>query len=213
MHSENLLYHLSDAPTPFQCYVDYIGIKAHFTCDLNWTPSFGGKLKPTNLMDRKDARFFHVVSEQFKSRGDVVNLYVSAMLANRRFHISEFDHQDLIASHRERLSRCSRLHDMIDVEVSNCGVFLHGKGIPLKQFLARDRKPLLIQRSKSIGAGSPEFCAILDRYFGFCNQTNDPSWNERAFVYRKYGKLLSVENLKSFLACVDKFTHFFKECI
>ena len=205
MQLSHLLCHSSEKSTPLQTYIDYIGLKAHFNGDMIWKPSFKGNLTDRNLIERQDAYIFKKISNKYGRRSDILNLFISALQNRPDFHVSDFQDDDLLRLHKDRIRRCFDMEKTLEGEVDNLERYMKENDLTIKNILSRKEKPLLVKRSKTIGAGTPEMMGILDSYFNFCiGDTSDPLWNQRAKSFKHYGKLFTNTDRIEFRSLIDR---------
>lgn len=178
-----------------QVYHDYVVLKLFFT-----KPKYSIKERDFLLTrniesNRKDYRYFLLMSTLFRSRKAMIEFFVTGFTENPNYWIGDFiEHSDeLIPLHQKRMSRVRTLPTTFREDCRRCGLS-GSEGERLKTLLFEDNPPRIL-----FSGLSKESLAILDKLFGFASagfNSDDLYWKQQSTVIFKYGKLLKIDDGK-----------------
>lgn len=184
--------------TVHQAWVDYVGIKLHFSNPaFVWTPEWrSSKLGPDQLRARNDAAKFAEFVAKVKPREERIQYLVSAFLDNPQAWIGDVMTDDAKERHKARKRRVQAFAINFPSECQAIAEYANKKQISLRSLLTEGSPPAILKASKGIlGGVSDETLAVFDRVFKFAGivETSDPLWQRRALALRKYSTFLIVD--------------------
>lgn len=178
------------------CFRDYVTIKLHFNSDAyTWREDAGRKITENALLTRNDHHFFEALTYKYRDTEERRDFFVSAFLFNPNFWVGEWQQEDVVAHHRNRLKRTHSLVFNFNADVENVIEYMKENKVTLKNLLLNcgDRPTIIKNRSSIIGGVTDETLALLDRGFCFLKQpTENPFWQREAFKLHKYSAFLSI---------------------
>ena len=184
---------LTEAVRTFQ---DYVGLKLHFNDQFIWHRDFRFNHKEEQLLKRKDAYLFVRMTEQEPDREVRIQRFISAFKQDKNAWIGEIFDQDHTEFHKKRMRVINALQYNLRTDIDRLVLFMEDREIDVRKLLLPDgQSPYIIQNQGDIEGGvSDETLALLEKAFKFCSQpSNDPFWEEKAFMLSKYHYWLDVD--------------------
>lgn len=181
----------------FQSYVDYIGIKRHFSDpDFTWQPEAVYKrIKPSAFEKRNDQIFFAKLERTHRERRRWVENLISGFLYSTDLWIGELFEDDVMRFHQDRLGRIGSLESLFkrDCEVLDFYLFDNSTSLENVLLTAGQQDPIIVvlYQKKTI---SLETLVILNRFSGWLEAWNpiNPLQKERRLQINKYRTLLNL---------------------
>lgn len=185
-----------EKPDPLVVFSDYVRLKYLFRNVMKWNPD----KKPFSqdaLDSRPDFKSFYIAAKKYDCRSEIVDRLVSGFLQNKDFYIINMYELDYIEFHNKRFRTCSSLLHTWKTDIEKIQDFQILNSCPVSELLSKKKVPEIIKKSRRIiGGVSMETLAILNYYFGFCENitTNDPLWESQSAKIKSYSQLFKGGN-------------------
>jgi len=190
--------------TPFEVYLEYCALKAHFTTNYDYF-KYGGKMKinPETFEKRKDKYFFHRLSKTFKDK-EIRNFLLANIIdSNETEWIGNMDiSRESQTTYIKWKRKIEALSVVFDDEFTEILEWCDCRDISKDDlFLIINHNHPLILKMLICGAISIETFIIMNdilKFFPYFNEKlhNDLLWNEYHNKAVKYKKFLKIDKEK-----------------
>lgn len=178
----------------FQTYIDYLGIKKHFTNEKTvWKENVQYKsYKFETYEKRRDINFFWKIESNYRNRRDIINHLISCFVYNNNFWIGDFFSEEYVGFHKLRMKRIGGLESLFIHDIDEFEFWVLDN-LKTELFTFSKKYPIILKCYEKVL--SLETISIIE-YFSHFSQTwfpINPLEKMRRFLIYKYSMLLRLE--------------------
>lgn len=169
-----------------ETFKDYVGIKAHFNeKEFLYTPNHYrfSKYTVNTIKKRNDCSMIVRFAERFQNDPDGrVEFLVSQFKNDKNSWIGNFSTETAKSIHNKRMKIVQSIDSHIDKDIETIVNYYQGEKSIDEILKVNFDRPLIY---KDLNLTDETIC-LLDKIFTFENNSMNPLWGEKLFMYRKY---------------------------
>lgn len=175
-------------------FKDYVGIKAHFNeADFIYKPNHFrfSRYTVNTIKKRNDRAMFIKLAEKFEVDPDGRREFlISQFKDNKNAWVGDFFSERAKSIHNQRMKIMQSFQSHLDKDIESI-VNYYNKTKTIKDILVVNYdRPLLYKDLKL----NDETFSLIDHVFTIENDSINPLWYEKFFMYRKYKHFLPLHN-------------------
>lgn len=183
-----------------ETYREYVGVKLHFN-DNNFiykNPNQLSRLKPDQLNKRNDREWFFRLANIFNNKPkERLDYIVTQFKENKDAWIGDFFLDSAEKNHNVRMRTIQSIDYYIDKDIDDIIIKYDDRDLDSILKVNSDR-PIIY---KEMNLKDETLC-LLDKIFIFEDNSFNPLWANKLFMFRKYSYFLDFNNNK--LSSIEK---------